>query len=884
MSCRSSHPSLALALALASKGTARRRLAPRAAGLLLALSACTDKPDEQAMPMPDPTPQGPCAAAGFSAKTRFPGGSREGHSDPLGAKAARQARASRIMSSDWIVQGPNARQKVRLGDVILINDKIVAYIESPGDSDGYMPYGGDLLALEPIGADGRPTGASQYGETLLTLGLQAVAAESVTILNDGADGKAAVVRVSGALRNIPFLDTFAVLAPDKYDFPAALDYMLEPGSDRLQVRLSLINHTSDNKDLSAAQFLGLFHSSRSQLFTPGFGYANPTGELPWIGYDNGPASFALRFVSGALNYIIDPSGFALFRGDGFKLDACASKTMDYLELTVGPSMDAVAQSVRARIGEPSWRVIHGTVKLPDGAPVAGAQVHATNAAGDYLTRVSANENGEYVLHAPAAEVRLTPTQVGFDTPAATAVTTGQDAAALTLGAFGTLAVHAQDAATASPLPVRVQLIPVAEPVRPPGSFGVLSETNGRLINDFALDGESRLRVPVGKYRVVVSRGYEWELVDQNVTVEAGKTAELTAKLVHSVDSTGVMCADFHIHSFFSADSSDPVETKVRSAIADGLEIPISSEHEWIIDFQPVIKKLGMTAYAFGMPSEEFTTFAWGHFGVIPIQPRPEQVNNGAVPWVGKKPPEVFHTIAELPERPVLIINHPRSSSFQGYFEAAGLDRSTATGDPDYWSDEFGAIEVFNDEDLEASRNKAVADWFSLLNHGRKVWAVGSSDSHKYRSSPVGYPRTCLRFGHDDPTRLDADKVRDVLRAGAAVVSGGLYMTVSGPGGVGPGGAIPMASGPQTFQIVVQTPKWLSAKRLEVIVDGETVETRELPESVAPQGRRYEDTVSVTAPAGRPGVHWVVFHASSTTDLAPLHPGRRPFAVSNPIFF
>jgi hypothetical protein len=323
---------------------------------------------------------------------------------------------------------------------------------------------------------------------------------------------------------------------------------------------------------------------------------------------------------------------------------------------------------------------------------------------------------------------------------------------------------------------------------------------------------------------------------------------------------------------------------VRSALADGLEIPVSSEHEWIIDFQPIIQQLGMTAWAFGMPSEEFTTFMWGHFGIIPIQPRPDQVNNGAVPWIGKQPPEVFHSISGLPERPVLIINHPRSSSFQGYFEAAGFDRSTATGDPTMWSDEFGAVEVFNDSSLEENRSKSVADWFSLLNHGKRVLAVGSSDSHRYRSSPVGYPRTCLRFGHDDPRQLTQDKVRDALRSGDVVVDGGLYMTVSGPGGVHPGATIPMASGPQMFQIVVQSPTWLKAQHLEVIVDGETVSTQELQESVTPQGRRYELTVPVTPPAGAAGSHWVVFHASADGDLAPLHPGRHPFAVSNPIYF
>lgn len=125
----------------------------------------------------------------------------------------------------------------------------------------------------------------------------------------------------------------------------------------------------------------------------------------------------------------------------------------------------------------------------------------------------------------------------------------------------------------------------------------------------------------------------------------------------------------------------------------------------------------------------------------------------------------------LPERPVLIINHPRSSTFQGYFEAAGFDRSTATGDPDLWSDEFS--EVFNDGDLEENRSKSVADWFAILNHGRKVWAVGNSDSHRYHPAPRRLPPDlpALRPRRSDPAQRREGPRR--LRSGDAVVSGGL---------------------------------------------------------------------------------------------------------------
>ena len=61
-------------------------------------------------------------------------------------------------------------------------------------------------------------------------------------------------------------------------------------------------------------------------------------------------------------------------------------------------------------------------------------------------------------------------------------------------------------------------------------------------------------------------------------------------------------------------------------------------------------------------------------------------------------------------------------------------------------------------------------------------------------------------------------------------------------------------------------------------------TVELTETVTPTGRRYEATVSIKRPS-KPH-SFVVFHARGPAgrDLSPIYPGRKPFAVSNPIFF
>jgi hypothetical protein len=812
---------------------------------------------------------------------RFANGN-DGHADPLGAAAAHQARAGKLTRPEDIIQPPDARHRARLGDFVLANDKIAAYIEAENramPSDGYFPFGGEVLSLSPIGADGRPQPISYYGETVLLLGLQTVSPEKVSVLNDGSDGKAAIVRVSGTLKLVPVLDVFITLFPDQYNFPVALDYVLEPGASKITMRYSFANTRSATVDLTGKTHLGSFQSSRSKTFMENSGYGPARGDVPYLAWDNGNASWLLRSPAGPFSSFLAAAGLEVYNSPSFALNSCEKKTIDYMDLVVGGAgIDGLLETKRRAFGEPAGRVIHGVLREENGGVLAGAYVHAQSN-GNYLTRVQTDASGAYSLHVPPGiPVDLTPTLLGWNIPAATPAS--GDAVDLTLPARSTIEVDATDADTHEALPVRVQVIPNRTMAKAPDSFGLWSEGDDRLYREYAITGHASLPVPPGGHRVVVTRGYEYELVDQPVVVDPGQSVHVTANLKHSVDSTGVMCGDFHIHSFYSADSSDPVEKKVKGALADGLEIPVSSEHEYIIDFQPVIERLGMQKWALGIASEELTTFKWGHFGVFPLNVQPEATNNGAIESTKDNPPVLFPEIAARPDHPLFIVNHPRGD--MGYFDFAGFDRNTLTGSrTDLWSDAFGALEVFNDGDFEKYRDTVVADWFAFLNAGKKMPAVGSSDSHNLSSSPVGYPRTCMRFGHDDPRQLNPGIVRDTLSAGASVISGGLSMTVEGPGGVGPGGT----ATPGPYKVVVSSPSWVVAKKLEVIVDGITTKTIDIDpaQNTASPGHRNELLVDVQ-PTQSKSFHWVVFHAKSETDLAPLHPERTGFAVSNAIYF
>src|SRR4051794_10014115 len=96
------------------------------------LLACSS----ESVPAPSSEAHAACEIAAFAI------GSAEGHPDPLGAKAAGQARAGRLASASLIAQPAHGRQRVAAGDFLLINDKIAVVIEDKGLSDGYARFGG----------------------------------------------------------------------------------------------------------------------------------------------------------------------------------------------------------------------------------------------------------------------------------------------------------------------------------------------------------------------------------------------------------------------------------------------------------------------------------------------------------------------------------------------------------------------------------------------------------------------------------------------------------------------------------------------------------------------------------------------------------------------
>lgn len=267
------------------------------------------------------------------------------------------------------------------------------------------------------------------------------------------------------------------------------------------------------------------------------------------------------------------------------------------------------------------------------------------------------------------------------------------------------------------------------------------------------------------------------------------------------------------------------EFKIAAAAGDGVELPVRTDHELVAGFEPVVTALGLGSWMYGLSALELTTSSFGHFGTFP---------------------------------------------------------------PEDQSGEIGTVD----------------DWFGLLNSDERdgIFVVGSSDSHTImKGSPVGYPRTCVFVGTDNPEMIRTDAnppqtIKGLIRDGRSVINGGIYIRPTSPG-VRPGDTI-TGSGPYQIELQVQAPLWVGNVEL---IEMWTSSNKVITNTVIATGMdaaidngsvsRFLDVVEVPD-----GTDWVVFHARGAYDptiedrsnqpqsLDPVHPGRLPFGVTNPIFF
>ncbi len=705
----------------------------------------------------------------------------------------------------------------------------------------------------------------------------------------------------------------------------------------------------DNLTATPMSFSAYTHETASWLYAPDPD-ASLTADLPV-----GAGSVSVTGVTASLFGTFDVVGTllaqrgALGRTKGIRALEPGDTTVLGHHFVVGTgSLATVINPAYGVLGEPTGTVA-GAVTDAGGTPLAGVKITAVDSEGRGLNQARSSADGTYAMNVPAGrEYEIRAYAPGRSGVAAELVTPEADETVT------------RDVQTIDPGVIRVAVTdPDGAPVlgrvtvtcdgacpRPLGAERDLLVDD--IPREFAalepvgLDGIVEIPIEPGTYGVTVSRGMEWSVWpdDANSTggtqveVISGETIELDAEIAHVVNSAGAISGDFHVHAVASSDSSVGDADRLRQYVSDGIDVIVSTDHDYIVDHAPLIAELGLSDQIASFIGAEITTSSYGHINAFPLEVDPESRTGGALDWgngpdPALAPDEVFEWVHEFPGEQVVQINHAEGAGtitgldadvllgitrFSG--EQLGLvprDVDPETGDTGYWSDNFTALELMNGLS-RPSFNIRFRWWLLMIGRGFSPTGTAVTDTHKLYSDIGTAPRSFVFVSDSTDTSTTIDDAEFVasVNAGRLIGTNGPFFrpTLSNTAGdeVGMGETITNDDG-LTLTVAIDVPAWMPVDTVDVYMNvtegiyvrgGRELDT-ELEPTLSVPFTLTEDDLQVAASGARDHSHYVteveipltvdadayviVVVRGATPTLWPVLSRRseRPYAFANPIF-
>jgi len=780
---------------------------------------------------------------------------------------------------------PSRRVGGRVGDIVLRNEKITVVITAAGHIHRSAASGGNIVDVALTGA--KDKGADELDQIFLFLGRYPRQGRysSVQITQDGSNGVAEVVAEGidsedGSLR----LRTV---------------YRLEAGKPYILIRTAVTN--AGDKPLSKFDLGDAIQWGNSRSFAPlfGFGIQRRTEVLDWIGAEGYGIDYAWCTAQGK-NRIINGLGWS--DPIAITTDITQGETIVYERYFIAAPTLAEAAKIAWSLQGRELYEAQGIVRSrATGKPVVGIRVVALAkdvkfqpknsgepSAEPAVAATHTNKDGKFAFWLPAGSYHFQAKHVArlsLKDAAIKLPTKTLKLVELLVSGAGVLVFEVRDSETKELLPSRLTFLGIKGTATP--DFGPNFLATGAENYVFTATGKGTRTIPPGTYRIYASRGLEYDVDVVEVSVPEQKPVKVSFNLKRSVDTKRWIAVDPHMHCSNSFDSAVSLEDRIISCAAEGLEFIVMSDHDFVTDPVPTIRKLGLEKWITGAAGVEITTRGMGHYNVFPLIPDPTKPGNGTILWQNKTPEQIFAEVRSLPTRPLIIVNHPRFSTI-AYFTPYGFDPETCTATKPGFSLNFDAMELCNGK-AQTDLAILLRDWFGLLNNGYRIAAVAGSDSHTLTQDEVGYARNFVYVGTDDPRQVSSETVVEAFRNGRVVVSIGPFVTLTADGQP-TGSLISKPRGDIVLDIRVQAPNWVSVEEVELVANGIAVKRWRLPSD---NRMKALDWKAKTGVRPRQDAWYAVIVRGVEGSLEPiLRPFRTfegetyrviPFAVTNPVW-
>ena len=844
--------------------------------------------------------------------------------DPAEAFPPEEARAGQVRTDGESALFAGITAEGQVGDFMLLNDRVQFVVQGVRRGHGYVNTAGNIIDVDLV----RPTlGRDLVEDVFLGFSLARLFdATEISVVNDGTDGTDAVVQATGI--DVPWAFFQGMLESpkptvDDLNLSITTTYTLPPQSFTLHID-TVITNTGEEAVTVTPQD-GIFASGEDAIpWTTTGGLTGSSGDSPtsltFTGRQ-GEASFSIWPDSGAyssnpLTDILAELGIATVENPTVILEPGESTNL-VRHLSVHSDVAGV-EAERLDHQGVALTQVSGAVSDSEG-PVAGVRVHfggeswagfaITDARGQYAARLPQGSwTGWAVARADTERTEL-PTDVarlgGFAAPTVRADTLSswetRDSPLPWATGYPTPPGETVEVAT-TPVTVDFNLSPMQTlRVRTDGVPAILDvrRTNGLYSSAVPADlreavgvpdgsreawgwtgsGELTMAVMPGTFEVTVGHSWRHEQVYiADVAVGVGGDTTIDAKPLEVIERDGWLSLDSHLHASPSMDGALPMEDRLITCAAAGVDVVIPTDHDAMVDYRDLATAMRLDDRMRIIPGVEVTTLIRGHFNLFPIEPGPAtQPNGGAFAWWEQlgTTQELFDGMQTAAGPDAMTqVNHPRTP---GMFSFANLDETTGEPQkPDHWSWDFGAFELINPGGGGAYSTLR-DDWFSLLDSGFAPVPTGVSDSH-YRYIPCGVAHTDVYVGVDDPTEATADDVMTALRAGHVVAASGTTLRATldlGDGESLPGDTVVGTTG--TLSITVRSPGWIQPGTVRVWHDHEVVWEQTLTDAV--------DTVwlddRIQIDVSEDG--WLVVEVEGTEPMGDIWRNEPPYAATNAFF-
>ena len=255
------------------------------------------------------------------------------------------------------------------GRVWILGNQVVRFaIQDVGESVGLSLHGGNLIDAQRRLGDGRWS-SDLFREIIAFADFRFVIPQTIEVVDDGAEGDQAVLRVSGQLGKTQIVEQLDALSGNA-PLDVVLEYELAADSRILTMRTTITNPTEDGEYGAVGDFISFGDSL--QLFTPETGFSRPesVNSVSLVATRGEEVSYAYGRAEGQIGVpLTDSSGLGTVLDIAMDFPAGESVSVERWFAVGDGSPASVIHPLLERM-ERSVAVVTGAVLDASGAPVA----------------------------------------------------------------------------------------------------------------------------------------------------------------------------------------------------------------------------------------------------------------------------------------------------------------------------------------------------------------------------------------------------------------------------------------------------------------------------------------------------------------------------------